>query len=130
MSKKDFSIFYTMSTRVLQEILYQDSILPEGEGFDQDAVLYVMQVLAQREEGRPPAEEAWRRFNEHYRHKDLTVPANTTGYLVLPVHNDSVFARCCPYTDCDSLQSSPKPLARPADNMQEEQSRQHTGSCS
>ena len=67
MSKKDFSIFDTMSTRVLQEILYQDSILPEGEGFDQDAVLCVMQVLAQREKGGPPVEEAWRRFNECYR---------------------------------------------------------------
>ena len=70
MSKIDFSIFDTMSTRVLQEILYQDSILPEGEGFDQGAVLYVMQVLARREEGGPPVEEAWRRFNECYRHKE------------------------------------------------------------
>ena len=67
MSKIDFSIFDTMSTRVLQEILYQDSILPEGEGFDQDAVLYVMQVLAQREDDCPPVEEAWQRFNEYYR---------------------------------------------------------------
>jgi len=70
MITKDFSIFGTMSTRVLQEILYQDSILPEGEGFDPDAVLYVMQVLAQREEGCPPVEDAWRRFNECYRHKE------------------------------------------------------------
>ena len=67
MSKKDFSIFDTMSTHVLQEILYQDSILPEVEGFDQDAVLYVMQVLAQREEGGPPTEDAWQRFNERCR---------------------------------------------------------------
>ena len=70
MSKKDFSIFDTMSTRVLHEILYQDSILPDGDGFDQDAVLYVMQVLAQREEGGPPVEEAWRRFNEYYHSDD------------------------------------------------------------
>ena len=70
MSKKDFSIFDTMSTRVLQEILYQDSILPEGEGFDQDAVLYVMQVLAQREDDCPLVDEAWQRFNKYYRSDD------------------------------------------------------------
>ena len=71
--QQDYSKFDTMSTDKLEEILRLDALLPEGETPDPDAILYIMEVLAQRErenksENTPDVEAAWRSFNRHYRH--------------------------------------------------------------
>ena len=42
---RDFSKFDEMSTEELNEILRQDSQLPDGEDSDTDAILYIMGVL-------------------------------------------------------------------------------------
>ena len=70
--QQDYSKFDTMSTDTLEEILRLDAQLPEGETPDPDAILYIMEVLAQRErenesEQTPDVEAAWRSFNQHYR---------------------------------------------------------------
>ena len=67
---KNFSRFDAMSTEALRDILYQDSFLPEGVGYDMDTILYIMQVLAKREDVHPSVDEAWRIFNEYYRSDD------------------------------------------------------------
>lgn len=51
MPKNDFSAFDDMDTETLLEILRQDSFMPEGEGYGTDAILYILQVIAER----PPA---------------------------------------------------------------------------
>lgn len=71
-SGRDYSRFDALSTEALMEILYQDSLLPEGEESDLDAILYITEVIAKREELNPtmeipPVDEAWKSFNEHYR---------------------------------------------------------------
>ena len=43
---RDFSKFDEMSTEELNEILRQDSQLPDGEDSDTDAILYIMGVIA------------------------------------------------------------------------------------
>lgn len=70
--RQDYSRFDAMSTDTLEEILRLDAQLPEGETPDPDAILYIMEVLAQRErenksEHTPDVEAAWRSFNRHYR---------------------------------------------------------------
>ena len=45
---RDFSKFDEMSTEELNEILRQDSQLPDGEDSDTDAILYIMGVIAKR----------------------------------------------------------------------------------
>lgn len=67
MPKNDFSAFDAMSTEALQEILRTDFFMSEGEGYGTDAVLYIMQVIAERETGHPSVYEAWRIFNKYYR---------------------------------------------------------------
>ena len=47
--QQDYSKFDIMSTDKLEEILWLDAQLPEGETPDPDAILYIMEVLAQRE---------------------------------------------------------------------------------
>ena len=42
---RDFSKFDEMSTEELNEILRQDSQLPDGEASDTDAILYIMGVI-------------------------------------------------------------------------------------
>lgn len=74
-SGRDYSRFDALSTEALMEILYQDSLLPEGEESDLDAILYITEVIAKREELNPtmeipPVDEAWKSFNEHYRCDD------------------------------------------------------------
>ena len=74
-SGRDYSRFDALSTEALMEILYQDSLLPEGEESDLDAILYITEVIAKREELNPtmeipPVDEAWKSFNEHYRSDD------------------------------------------------------------
>ena len=41
---RDFSKFDEMSTEELNEILRQDSQLPDGEDSDTDAILYIMEM--------------------------------------------------------------------------------------
>ena len=70
-SGRDYSRFDTLSTEALMEILHQDSLLPEGEKSDLDAILYITEVIAKREQLNPtmdipPVDEAWKSFNEHY----------------------------------------------------------------
>lgn len=70
-SGRDYSRFDTLSTEALMEILHQDSLLPEGEESDLDAILYITEVIAKREQLNPtmdipPVDEAWKSFNEHY----------------------------------------------------------------
>lgn len=62
---RDFSIFDTMRTEELEEILFQDSQLPE-EASDVSAILYIADVLAKRKENRPDVDAAWASFREHY----------------------------------------------------------------
>ena len=45
---RNFSKFDEMSTEELNEILRQDSQLPDGEDSDTDAILYIMGVIAKR----------------------------------------------------------------------------------
>lgn len=70
--RQGYTKFDTMSTDKLEEILRLDAQLPEGETPDQDAILYIMEVLAQRErenksENTPDVEAAWYSFNQYYR---------------------------------------------------------------
>ena len=70
--RQDYSKFDTMSNETLEEILRMDALLLEGETPDPDAILYIMEELAQRErrnksEHAPDVEAAWRSFNLHYR---------------------------------------------------------------
>ena len=62
---RDLSIFDTMRTEELEEILFQDSQLPE-EASDVSAILYIADVLAKRKENRPDVDAAWASFREHY----------------------------------------------------------------
>lgn len=72
---RNYSRFDALSTEALREILYQDSLLPDDEESDVDAILYIMEVIAKREALEPmekhlSTEEAWQLFNEHYRSDD------------------------------------------------------------
>ena len=44
-----FSKFNKMSTEELDEILRLDFQLPDGEGLDEDTILYITEVIASRE---------------------------------------------------------------------------------
>lgn len=69
---RDFSKFDEMSTAELNEILRQDSQLPDGEESDIDAILYIMEVIEKRSQELPlsdfkDVDRAWSSFNENYR---------------------------------------------------------------
>ncbi len=69
---RDFSKFDEMSTAELNEILRQDSQLPDGEESDIDAILYIMEVIEQRNQELPVSDfkdvdRAWDSFNQNYR---------------------------------------------------------------
>ena len=53
---RDFSKFDEMSTEELNEILRQDSQLPDGEDSDTDAILYIMGVIAKRNQELPSSD--------------------------------------------------------------------------
>lgn len=70
--RRDFSVFDKLSTEELEEILRQDSMLPEDKESDTEAILYITEVLAKRESENPThnlqdRETAWDEFNEVYR---------------------------------------------------------------
>ena len=69
---RNFSKFDEMSTEELNEILRQDSQLPDGEDSDTDAILYIMGVIAKRNQELPSSDfgdvnHAWSSFNKNYR---------------------------------------------------------------
>ena len=66
---RDFSYLDKLSTDELKELLRQDSMLDENEASDIDAVLYIMEVLARRENEKTAAqgtESAWQSFKDSY----------------------------------------------------------------
>ena len=69
---RDFSMFDEMSTEELNEILWQDSQLPDGEESDTDAILYILEVIEKRSKELPALDvedidRAWESFNKNYR---------------------------------------------------------------
>lgn len=69
----DFSIYDTMSTEELEEILRLDAEAPESEESDTELLLYVMGVLAKRRKNQTfgkTALEAYESFKRHYLPRD------------------------------------------------------------
>lgn len=70
-SRHDYSQLDRMSTEELREILRLDFLLPDDEESDMDAILYVMQLVAERERKNPTGKvpdvrEAWASFVKNY----------------------------------------------------------------
>jgi len=68
---KDYSAFDNMSTEMLEDILRADSQLPINEDSDNEAILYIMEVIAKREKEHPTGRfqdghQAWESFSENY----------------------------------------------------------------
>ena len=66
----DFTIYNSMATQELEEILRLDAEMPEGQESDIDKILYIMEVLAERKRnnghtGRT-ALEAYESFKQNY----------------------------------------------------------------
>lgn len=109
-SQKDYSGFDRMSTEMLEEILRADFESSSDEKSDLDAILYIMEVIAKRnqEAGNreyTDAEQAWKSFNENYRfdmeaawyedEKDLAVkPETTTSKKEKPKKTKRLLHRC------------------------------------
>ena len=69
---QDYSHFDKLSTEHLKEILRQDAIMDSDEGYDMDAIVYIMEVIADREKENIPekyadVDAAWASFNKNYR---------------------------------------------------------------
>lgn len=65
------AIFDNMSTEELEEILRQDSELPQDEKYDMSAIIYIAELIAQRERKDPKGRftnvnKAWKSFMEDY----------------------------------------------------------------
>ena len=73
---RNFSRFDKLSTEELREIIRQDSMLAEDEESDMDAILYIMEVLANREkeENKVDVKAAWQSFKENYYPYDSAEP--------------------------------------------------------
>lgn len=68
-SGRDFSHFDELSTEELRNMIHQDSMLDENEDSDLDAILYIMEVLARREDKEAAAQSidsAWQSFKDNY----------------------------------------------------------------
>lgn len=67
---RDFSVYDTMTTEELEQILRLDAEAPEGQASDGELLLYVMEVLAQRKRNSvnpgKTAQKAWESFQTHY----------------------------------------------------------------
>jgi len=68
---RDYSIFDNMSTETLEDILRADSQFPNGENSNTDAILYIMEVIANREREHPTGKftdvhTAWESFRANY----------------------------------------------------------------
>ncbi len=69
---QDYSHFDKLSTEHLKEILRQDALMDSDEGYDMDAIVYIMEVIADREKENIPekyadVDAAWASFNKNYR---------------------------------------------------------------
>ena len=77
--EKDFSVYDTMETAQLEEILRRDAKSTEGKEPDTDMLLHIMEVLAERKkkEGaiRTTPEEALKIFQQYYLPCDFTEEA-------------------------------------------------------
>lgn len=65
---RDFRKYGTMATEELEELLRLDSEAPEGQESDTELLLYVMEVLADREKENTTGKtalEAWESFQQH-----------------------------------------------------------------
>lgn len=67
----DYSKFDHMSTEELEDILRLDAQLPNNEDSDVDVILYIMEVIAKRNQGDPATEytdvhAAWASFKKNY----------------------------------------------------------------
>lgn len=70
LSEMDQKKYDAMDTEALQEILREDVEMPDSGKFGMDAILYIMEVVARREEengNAPDVNAAWESFNKHYR---------------------------------------------------------------
>lgn len=66
--KRDFSKFDDMTTEMLEDILRQDFNLTESDETNMDAILYIMEVIANRKkDGIPSIESSWASFKENYK---------------------------------------------------------------
>lgn len=77
-----FAKYDSMTTKELEEILRLDAQAPEEQESDTDKILYIMEVLAQRNKNNShtgkTALEAYESFKQHYMPKtDNTAPAKT-----------------------------------------------------
>lgn len=68
---RNYSKFDNMSTETLEDILRADSQLPDGENSDTDAIIYIMEVIAKRENENPTGKfndvhDSWASFSENY----------------------------------------------------------------
>lgn len=68
---RDFSIFNSMSTEALEEILRLDSQMLNDEESDIDAILYITEVIARREKEHPTGrftdvQSAWESYKTNY----------------------------------------------------------------
>lgn len=68
---RDYSIFDSMSTEELESILQSDSHLSDIKNSDDEVILYIMEVIAEREKDKPSGKftdvhSAWISFNENY----------------------------------------------------------------
>ena len=66
----DFTIYNSMATQELEEILRLDAEMPEGQESDIDKILYIMEVLAERKRNSShtgkTALEAYESFKQNY----------------------------------------------------------------
>ena len=66
----DFTIYNSMATQELEEILRLDAEMPEGQESDIDKILYIMEVLAERKRNNShtgkTALEAYESFKQNY----------------------------------------------------------------
>lgn len=69
-----FSRYDAMDTHELEELLRQDAEAPEGAGIEMDELLYIMEVVARRQQAQPggmtDVHTAWARFQEEYLSED------------------------------------------------------------
>lgn len=65
---RERSKYDTMTTEELSELLRLDSEAPDGQSLDTESLLYIMEVLAERNRGNcgKTAQEAWVSFQQNY----------------------------------------------------------------
>ena len=78
-TENQFAKFDTMETDALEQLLRLDTEAPEGAGLDTETLLYIAEVLVQREKKEEntgdKAQKAWESFQEHYMPVESKKPA-------------------------------------------------------